>query len=257
MILVPEETLKSNKVPTGGIKKKRIERDINKIEKLLNIVLKIAAHKGYNEEFQIYDRNGDPISNSNIVSLVNYALSHESTKVGESDFVRILFESNVNPNWIINENLRQKLVNYTSTPYNARPSSPTAPQVSSDNDDDDDDDNNDNNSGNIENLFSDTIEESEENQPNQNTTYVKQFHGVPKRKFKKAIRNHERPEQRIPNVNPISTEMKSTEPIKRHKERDSAEEEVLNEMNLGPTVPKNRTPAWAVPLPESDDDELL
>ena len=109
---------------------KRIERDMDKIQKLLNIVLKIALRNGYNEEFEINDRFGNPISDTDIAALINNALSHEKILVGEKDFIRILYESNVNPYWIVNENVRAKLLSYRPT---GRPNAtPNAPHISPD-----------------------------------------------------------------------------------------------------------------------------
>ena len=119
MILVPEQSLKTyNKLSknTNNPSSSRTEtdRDLNKIERILNIVLKLAIIGGYNEDFNIIGRNGDPIENSSIVTLINLALNHENARIGENDFIRLLHDSNVNPNWIINENLRSKLMNYRS-----------------------------------------------------------------------------------------------------------------------------------------------
>lgn len=97
-------------------KPKRIERDTDKITKLLYIVLKIASNNSYDEDLKILDRNNQPISDSNIVVLLNHCLSHEKILVGEKDFIRILYESKVDPNWIVNENVRAKLLNFKNTP---------------------------------------------------------------------------------------------------------------------------------------------
>ena len=118
MILVPEQSLKTynklSKNNSNNPSSSRMEsdRDLNKIERILNIVLKLAIFGGYNEDFNIIGRNGNPIENSSIVPLINLALNHENARIGENDFIRLLHDSNVNPNWIINENLRSKLVNY-------------------------------------------------------------------------------------------------------------------------------------------------
>ena len=139
MILVPEQSLKtynklSKNTNTDNPRSSRMEsdRDLNKIERILNIVLKLAIIGGYNEDFEIIGRNGNPIENSSIVTLINLALNHENARVGENDFIRLLHDSNVNPNWIINENLRSKLMHYRNSDHNNN--------NVDDNDDDSDDD---------------------------------------------------------------------------------------------------------------------
>ena len=91
---------------------KRIERSPDKIRKLLKIALKIARSNAYNEDFQIKDFKGMPISESDITALLNSAISSQKKLVGEEDFIRILYESKVDPTWIVNENMRSKLLNY-------------------------------------------------------------------------------------------------------------------------------------------------
>ena len=104
-------------IPTDNlvIEKKRIERSPEKIQKLLRIALKIASINAFNENFEINDLNGIPIPNSDITKLLNNAISAQKILVGEKDFIRLLHEANVDPNWIVNENLRSKLLNYRPT----------------------------------------------------------------------------------------------------------------------------------------------
>lgn len=90
-------------------------RYLNKIYKLLNIVLKIALKGGYNEDFRINDSEGNPIVNTNIAKLIQAAVSPDKLIVGEKDFVRLLYEANVDPNWIVNQRLRHMLSKYRPT----------------------------------------------------------------------------------------------------------------------------------------------
>jgi hypothetical protein len=50
------------------VQKKRIERDVDKIRKLILIILKLAKHNSYNENFEIYEKNGEVIRDTDIVS---------------------------------------------------------------------------------------------------------------------------------------------------------------------------------------------
>ena len=145
MVLVPEDSFKSKNMIGGNIeqpevmnKKRRIERDSGKIHNLMRIVLKIAENNSYDDNFKLKGSDGRPIEDSDIVSLLMNAITHEKVLKGEKDFIRILYESKVNPQWIINEKMRSKLENYKQPRYiqpptlPKRPESPTAPMISDD-----------------------------------------------------------------------------------------------------------------------------
>lgn len=115
MVWVPENENNgdvSSGVFKSGPNKKRIERDIDKFHKLLNIVLKIAINRAYNEDYSINDEYGEKVAGSNIVSHLNNALSPGKILIGEENFIRILYESDIDPKWIVNENIREKLINF-------------------------------------------------------------------------------------------------------------------------------------------------
>jgi hypothetical protein len=113
--------------PSGNDKthKKRIERDIDKIRKLILIILKLAKHNSYNENFEIYNKNGSVIRDTDIVSLLNNALTFQRNLIGLDRFVEILHEANVDPNWIVNDNIKAKLLalnnKYSFRKNNERP----------------------------------------------------------------------------------------------------------------------------------------
>jgi hypothetical protein len=102
--------------------KKRIERNPQKIQRLLKIILKIALNNSYTDNLEIRDIDGNPITDSNISDLLNSAISNQKVLIGEKDFIRLLFESNVDPKLIINENMRNQLINY-------KPKKPKPPPV--------------------------------------------------------------------------------------------------------------------------------
>ena len=96
--------------PPPPSRPRRIERDGDKMQKLLKIVLKIALHNAYNEDFRINDSNGNPINESDVAALLLHALSAGKLLIGEEDFIRLLYEADVNPNWIVNENVKVRLL---------------------------------------------------------------------------------------------------------------------------------------------------
>jgi hypothetical protein len=126
MILMPSDVYENQQVGSAGPQAIQeaaipsdqppiVDRHMNKIYKLLSIVLKIALKNGYNDDYRINDAEGNPIVKTNVAKLVQYAISPDKAIVGENDFVRLLYDSNVDPNWIVNQRLRNKLLNYKQT----------------------------------------------------------------------------------------------------------------------------------------------
>ena len=144
MVLVPAESQNmifdkqnysqfgGNELPPENLiieKPKRIDRNPEKIQKLLKIALKIALNNAYDENFNIKDSNGNPVSDSDIALLLNSAISPQRLLIGEEDFIRVLYESKVDPNWIVNENIRSKLLNYYPKPKFTPPPPPQPPNI--------------------------------------------------------------------------------------------------------------------------------
>ena len=132
MVLVPADSQTGgNELPPENLvieKQKRIERNPEKIQKLLKIALKIALNNAYDENFNIKDSKGNPVSDSDIALLLNSAISPQRLLIGENDFIRVLYESKVDPNWIVNENIRSKLLNYYPI-ENFTPPPPQPPNI--------------------------------------------------------------------------------------------------------------------------------
>ena len=125
MKLVPdnEESDKNENVS----KPKRIERDMDKIHKLIKIVLKLALNKSYDENFNIRDESGKPLSDTDIAELLNQILSPQKIIHGENEFIRLLYQSGVNPDWIINQNIRAKLMSFNYNYYRRKPRNQSPP----------------------------------------------------------------------------------------------------------------------------------
>ena len=214
MVLVPADSQnivneKANYNQTGGNelppenlvieKHKRIERNPEKIQKLLKIALKIALNNAYDENFNIKDSKGNPVSDSDIALLLNSAISPQRLLIGEEDFIRVLYESKVDPNWIVNENIRSKLLNYYPKPKFTSPPPPQPPNIN--------------------------IGPPPPQEPIIQTIPQSNLQTIPK----------------APSV--------ISEPTKKVNKR-KAEMEKTNPKKAKPT------PAWEVPLPEDDDDDL-
>src|SRR6266700_2337321 len=128
-VLMPEDAVKATTIPkTNERQTKRFDRDLDKIHKFLYIVLKVALRNGYNNDFSLNDINGRPIYDTNIAELLNEALSPQKILLGENDFVRLLYEAEVDSNWIVNENIKAKLLSYRPQKRNNNRSPPKPPR---------------------------------------------------------------------------------------------------------------------------------
>jgi len=84
----------------------------DKIHRFIKIILKLARTVGYDEDLRIKLKNGKYLEKSNIVDLLTHAMSVGKVLYGENEFIELLSESDVNPDLIINDNVRIKLIQY-------------------------------------------------------------------------------------------------------------------------------------------------
>ena len=102
----PEEGLIESEVKTDKIKSKIYD----KIHRFIKIILKLARSVAYDEDLRIKLKNGKYLEKSNIVDLLTHAMSVGKVLYGENEFIQVLNDSNVDPDLIINENVRLKLI---------------------------------------------------------------------------------------------------------------------------------------------------
>ena len=82
----------------------------DKIHRFIKVILKLARSVGYDEDLRIKLKNGKYLEKSNIVDLLTHAMSVGKVLYGENEFIELLSESNVDPDLIINDNVRLKLL---------------------------------------------------------------------------------------------------------------------------------------------------
>ena len=86
-----------------------------KMFNLLRVMAKLANINGYDEEGRIKDNTGHVVEKSDIAILLLNAMSPGKLVIGENDFIYLLKKANVNPDLILNENVKFKLQNMTIT----------------------------------------------------------------------------------------------------------------------------------------------
>ncbi|RWR98833.1 hypothetical protein B4U79_14110, partial [Dinothrombium tinctorium] len=92
------------------------QRAFDKINRMLKIILGLARINAYDVTGRI--RNGRAfMPNTDIVALINHALTPGRVLVGEHEFIHLLHEAKINPDLITNDNLRSKLVQQPSEKY--------------------------------------------------------------------------------------------------------------------------------------------
>lgn len=111
------------------IKRKRIERDGEKIIRLIKIALKIAKKDAYDDQMRILDIMGRPIDGTYLPTLLKYIVTPQKIIIGEDDFIRILHDADIDPEWITNENVRARLKEFDRKSFKhvKRPKPPSPP----------------------------------------------------------------------------------------------------------------------------------
>ena len=84
----------------------------DKIHRFIKIILKLAKYVGYDNDLRIKLKNGKYLEKSNIVDLLTLAMSVGRVLYGENEFIELLANSDVDPELIINENVRSKLFQF-------------------------------------------------------------------------------------------------------------------------------------------------
>lgn len=89
-----------------------------KIHKFIKIILKLARNVGYDSDLRIKLSNGKYLEKSNIVDLLTHAMSVGKVLYGENDFIELLAKSDVDPDLVINDNVRLKLLQFLNKKSN-------------------------------------------------------------------------------------------------------------------------------------------
>lgn len=93
----------------------------DKLHRFLKIILKIASKSGYDDNLEIQRSDGTYMPRSNIVDLLTHAMSPGKILHGEREFVELLYNCSVDPDLLLNENVRSKLLQYKNSKFNKYP----------------------------------------------------------------------------------------------------------------------------------------
>ncbi|MDI9311997.1 MAG: hypothetical protein QM535_17420 [Limnohabitans sp.] len=101
------------RVPSSSTFKQTSSRDRANLKmiNLLRVMSKLANIKAYDEEGRIKTKDGKFLQNSDVAYLLLNAMSPGKIVIGEEEFILLLKSAQVNPDLILNENIRQKLMN--------------------------------------------------------------------------------------------------------------------------------------------------
>ena len=112
LTIVPfnEDNIDPPKYNLNKTKKKSITQS-DKVKRMIQVILKLAKIEGYDENGRIKAKNGIYLEKSNIINLLNYSMTIGSPLIGEYEFVELLKECKIDPNLIINEKIKSKLIN--------------------------------------------------------------------------------------------------------------------------------------------------
>lgn len=83
----------------------------DKIHRFIQLSLQLANHKAYDEQNRIKTESGNYLEKSNLVDLLTQAMSPGKVLHGEQEFIALLSRCNVDPDLILNDNMKSKLIN--------------------------------------------------------------------------------------------------------------------------------------------------
>jgi hypothetical protein len=107
MVLLPSSAVDRLRQHGGGNDESK--KLVDKISRLLKILLKLARVDGYDISGRIKRQDGSIVENSDITVLLNYANTPGRVLIGEKEFIELLYKAHVEPELVINDNLRAKL----------------------------------------------------------------------------------------------------------------------------------------------------
>ena len=85
----------------------------DKIHRFIKVILKLAKLDSYDDLLRIKTKNGNYLDKSNIVDLLTHSMSAGKVLHGEEEFIALLARSGVDPELILNENVKSKLIGYS------------------------------------------------------------------------------------------------------------------------------------------------
>jgi hypothetical protein len=110
------DIMNSNTVSTKNqrAKVKRFNKFLDNLNRIMKKILKLAIIRAYDVIGRVRDRKGNYINDSDIIALINHAMSHGKLLLAQNKFIRPLHEAKIEPELIVNENIKAKLSNLFS-----------------------------------------------------------------------------------------------------------------------------------------------
>ena len=90
--------------------KKKPNLKLANIYNFIKVILKLAQKYGYDDDLRIKLKDGNYMENTNVITLLEHAMSNSEILHGEGEFVELLHSSGVSPDLILNKNVRNKLI---------------------------------------------------------------------------------------------------------------------------------------------------
>ena len=107
---IPKDVAYHPTINMSPDKKPKSHPILDKITKQLKIILKLAKVNGYDNNLRIKGSNNNYVDNSNIINLLNDAMITSKVLIGYNEFIKLLYESGVEPDLIINDNIKYQLM---------------------------------------------------------------------------------------------------------------------------------------------------
>ena len=110
----PNITISENTPPAAAAARVRRREPVNRNDRqtrILKIVMKLVKNDAFNENLQIRNEDGSFNHDSNVSKLLNITQNKVPRIKGMPEFINHLHQANVNPEFIVNEMIKQQLLN--------------------------------------------------------------------------------------------------------------------------------------------------
>jgi hypothetical protein len=115
---------------TQTVKRIRSHQNLERFKNQVKILLKLGKLDPIDNNLRIKNENGVFIENSNIINLLHNATQDAKELVGQEAFIKLLYQAGVEPELILNQDIKSKLFKlYVTQSKETQTNNSTDPQI--------------------------------------------------------------------------------------------------------------------------------
>jgi hypothetical protein len=114
---------------TQSVKRIRSHQSLDRFKNQVKILLKLGKLDPIDNYLRIKNENGVFIENSNIINLLHNATQDAKELVGQEAFIKLLYQAGVEPELILNQDIKSKLFKLYVQSKDTQTDNTTEPQI--------------------------------------------------------------------------------------------------------------------------------